>query len=294
MTVAKEPLAVSGAAAKRAVEIEAGAQRLLSDLVGPGDILSGSLRASIAKEATAACDCGDLWLQFSQVSPKETGLFERIEAVEFVVTGGCSKTLASIVHAVVNLQPITNAEWYSAAIDRVGKELVTAGELDANATFEDKVMCMTEIIAVASAGAALATLYKAQGKPLPSWPAVKSGNPHFKSLKEFYTGPLVVYSGYGYSVDSKHSSKISEAALKKVGWSSMVEYEPNVDGSNPFSKLSLTPYSLRVQQNFMEVQYIPLPDVMNFAAKPPPSRCLSRPDLEVVAAAYAGAVTCHF
>ena len=85
-----------------------------------------------------------------------------------------------------------------------------------------------------------------------------------------------------------------------------------------FSKMSLTPYSCWIQQQWMEALYIPLRDVVNFSAKPPPSRCtrpssveplrgrdgppgsiwesrgLSRSDLEVVAAAYAGAVTCHF
>ena len=99
--------------------------------------------------------------------------------------------------------------------------------MDAKATFEDKAMCLTEIIAVAAGGAGLAAFYKALEtqyltdrsfenaleftlcahctgwlcealeKPLPPLPASASGSPLFKGLRDFYTGKIVVTSGYG-------------------------------------------------------------------------------------------------
>ena len=74
---------------------------------------------------------------------------------------------------------ITDSEWYHSAAERIGAELIAdgvlaesfnlckiwhcfcRGELHANATFEDKAMCMSEIIAVAAGGAGLAAFYKA-------------------------------------------------------------------------------------------------------------------------------------
>ncbi|CAE7367203.1 rlmJ [Symbiodinium natans] len=278
---------------RRLAEMEQASQQYAAKLVGPGDMLSGRVRASVAKEAYASLDDRDVWKQL-KASPKDAGLLDRMLAIEHTFTGECSPTLACVVHAVLHLQLTTNPEWYNAVLERVAAELIADGEMDAKATFEDKAMCLTEIIAVAAGGAGLAAFYKALEKPLPPLPASASGSPLFKGLRDFYTGKIVVTSGYGYQLNEKEASKISEAALKKAGWTSMAEYKPNLESVNPFVKLSLTPYSSLAQQDWMEVQYIPPVDVSEFAAKPPPSRCLSRPDLEVVAAAYAGAVTCHF
>ncbi|CAE7726907.1 rlmJ [Symbiodinium pilosum] len=277
-------------AAQRAAELDVATQRFASQLVGPGDILSARIRAAVAKEAYAALSARDVWMEFWKATP---GLLDRMLAVDHKFTGGCSKTLACVVHAIVNLQPITDSEWYHSAAERIGAELIADGELHANATFEDKAMCMSEIIAVAAGGAGLAAFYKGLGKSLPSWPESASGSPFFKSLKDFYTGKIVVSSGYGHSVSDRETAKISEAALSKTGWS-LKDFKANLDGNTPFCKMSLTPYSMKVQQDWMRVCYIPPMDVTSFKAQPPPSRCLSRSDLEVVAAAYAGAVTCHF
>ena len=43
------------------------------------------------------------------------------------------------------------------------------------------------------------TEMQALGKPLPPLPAATAGEPFFKSLKDFYSGDIVVEAGYGAS-----------------------------------------------------------------------------------------------
>lgn len=197
--------------------------------------------------------------------------------------------ITCLVRCVANLQELLDAEWYEAAVEKLASELALMGEFHGG--HDKKVACLTELVAVVAGTVGVRNFYTASGMPQPPLPPTTEGAPRFKDVSEFCSGVLEKLSPvWGYQV---MKSKIVASGLEKIG-QSPAEWIDNTNPITPYSKLTPTPLSLSHQHAWMEVMYVPPPDVIKFGAKLPGGRCLDRPNMEVVAGSYAGAVHCGF
>lgn len=269
----------------RRAELDAACKLFMERLTGPGDFLTGSRRAAIAREAAQAAECQScIKLRHDGRGPE---LLKRAESLDHHYIG--PPGIGCLVLCVANLQELLDAEWYEAATAKLAAELVSLGEFQGGQ--DEKVACLTELVAVVAGIIGVRKFYTGSGMPIPQLPPTTEGAPLFKSVSEFCSGKLERTSNaWGFQVTK---SKIVASGLKKIGQSPS-EWIDNANPMSPYSKLTPTPLSMSHQHAWMEVMYIPPPDVINFFAQVPRGRCLDRPGMELVAGTYAGAVHCAF
>jgi len=269
----------------RKAELDAACKLFMEQLTGPGDFLTGARRAAIAREAAQAAECA----LCSKLRHEGNGpdLLKRAEGLRHQYIGPSG--IGCLVLCVANLQELLNAEWYEAAAEKLAVELGSLGEFQGGQ--DEKVACLTELVAVVAGTIGVRTFYTGTGMPIPQLPPTTEGAPLFKSVSEFCSGKLerTCYA-WGFQV---MKSKIVASGLEKAGQSPS-KWVDNANPISPYSKLTPTPLSLSHQHTWMEVMYIPPADVINFFAQVPQGRCLDRPGMELVAGAYAGAVHCAF
>lgn len=268
----------------RRAELDAACELFLKRLTGPGDFLSGARRASIAREAAQAIERPPD-TEFRQGGGPE--LLKRVEGLGLECVG--SSAVGCVVHCVANLQELLDAGWYESAARRLSAELESLGEFHGG--HDERVACLTELVAVVAGVVGVRKFYAAVGECAPPLPPATEGEPLFRLVSEFCCGGLGRTSyAWGFQV---MKSQMVASGLDKVGQSPSGWVDFTIPMS-PFSKLTPAPLSMSHQLAWQEVMYVPAADVTNMSAPAPSGRALDRPNMELTAGTYAGAVHCAF
>eukprot|EP00931_Biecheleriopsis_adriatica_P121031 TRINITY_DN96110_c0_g1_i1.p1 TRINITY_DN96110_c0_g1~~TRINITY_DN96110_c0_g1_i1.p1 ORF type:complete len:273 (+),score=56.65 TRINITY_DN96110_c0_g1_i1:57-875(+) len=269
----------------RRAELDSACKLFMKNLTGPGDFLTGARRASIAQEAARAAECTEC----SKVRQegKKAGLLKRVESLNHNYSGPSG--IGCLVLCVANLQELLDAEWYDAAVEKLAMELTSLGEFHGG--HDERVACLTELVMVVAGIVGVRNFYSSSGMQIPPLPATTEGAPLFQHVSEFCAGKLE-RTGYAWGFQVM-KSKVLATGLAKIG-QSPAEWTDNTNPMSPYSKMTPTPLSMSHQHAWMQVMYIPSPDVINLSAEVPQGRCLDRPNMELVAGTYSGAVHCSF
>jgi len=259
-------------------------------LTGPGDFLTGARRAAIAREAAEAAESAAC-SKIRQIGKSFKGpeLLKQVESLNLQYQYMESNSIGCIVHCVANLQEVLDAEWYETAVEKLAAELGSVGEFEGGQ--DERIACLTELVVVVAGTIGVRNFYLASGIAIPLLPLTTEGAPVFKRVSEFCSGKLQ-RTGYAWGFQVI-KSQIVASGLEKIG-QSLSEWVDNTNPMSPYSKMTPTPLSMSHQHAWMEVMYVPPPDVIKFSAKVPPGRCLDRPNMELVAGTYSGAVHCAF
>eukprot|EP00913_Durusdinium_trenchii_P023839 g22388.t1 len=277
--------------------------KLLEELCGPGDFLSGQLRAAVVREtlkATATCGaCRKIQVERKNVDKNDLWNVVAAAKCTFHEAEDCHG-LGVVVHALCNLQNLMSEAWYKEAAEHLYRCLSASEHIPD--TPADRLLRLAELIAVVGLAVGFRAFYRAvdaEGSGLlqePSLPATREGKARFGSAAEVckHVGPREG-SGWGAGFVREdvnqglmvgNGEKFFEefSKLKFMAFSPMNKWAPALSTGSLFLRWCSVLYS-PIQHGY---------ETYHFMFKKAPGRALNRVGLEDAAAGYTTAVGCSF
>jgi len=265
-------------------------ERVLRAVVGPGDLLSSSVRAEFAAEAYAAWGaCEGCASAKVMKLPQQGENFATYNLKEIEHDFTTTSPFRDLAHAFVNRQQKLDETFFEAVLERMKQfhQDPTLGEDDF------KAMAI-ELVLVAALCAGVRAFCAAAGIPAPPLPpAPQPSQPgRFRFVSDYSTSSLKTHRSIAWGPHLPSEQLRKEVVEAFHLDPSMISFGDSP--AIPTSRASAAPLTCWEFLQWRDVMYVPIHDVLRFMKVPGTDRTLNRGQLEVAAADYTTAKACNF